>query len=252
MSQLCSCPDPRHCSCNAVSNGPGNSSNYASVQNPPMVHPQWMPGSYYGPPIIPQAGHQVSFFPPTPINTSSQNFGFHNICQATYTTPQNVAADGPESVAFRVALGNTTSNTLNTPNVQLQASTSGKRKQTLSSQVGKSTSSKHRAVPSTASRIGSSVANSELPHQAVPGVGPQAQTQHNRELHPLLARKTGCVGSLLSTGSDSSVSAATDVWYFSIGLTSTNKPTTMPKRTTISDKRPNPKIFPYLGCSLCG
>ena len=94
--------------------------------------------------------------------------------------------------------------------------------------------------------------NSELPHQAVPGVGPQAQTQHNRELHPSLARKTGCAGSLLSTGSDSSVSAATDVWYFSIGLTSTNKPTTMPERTTISDKRPNPKIFPYLGCSLCG
>ena len=100
---------------------------------------------------------------------------------------------------------------------------------------------------------------SECPpiNRLFPGIGPQVvdlNSQANPSLHPAFTRMNGIassLGSLLNNKSDNNLTHATDVWYFTRGLNTPEKPQTMPEQEVLSEKRPNPKSFVYLGCRLC-
>lgn len=248
----CTCLDPRLCCC-----GTSQPSQSTCPQRMFSVQPQLATPSM-GPYVHSPWGYQthVNFSNPLPPTAYVSNFP--NVYSTTYS-PQNNPYPG-EPLPFRSALSDATYNTLNRVNTTTATgNASGKRKNTSKGTTG----SKRRNLGSDAnaptSRTPISTSSLGVPsnHPAVPGVGPQVinlNSQANPSLHPAFTRMnsiTNSLGSLLKNKSDNNLTHATDVWYFTRGLTAPEKPQTMPEQEVLSEKRPDTKAFAYLGCRLC-
>ena len=246
----CTCLNPRLCSCTSQFS---QSTSYPSQQHMFSVQPQ--PAAPMGPYMHSTWGYQPHINFSNPVPPTAYVSGFQNVYQATYGTQNNSYPGEPP--AFRSALSDATYNTINTTTVT--SSASGKCKNTSRGttaskrcNLGSDVNTQASHTPSMSSPFGMS---SNQP--AVPGVGPQVvdlNSQANPSLHPAFTRTNGItssLGSLLNNKSDNNLTHATDVWYFTRGLNTPAKPHTMPEQEVLSEKRPNPKSFVYLGCRLC-
>lgn len=213
----------------------------------PGNHTSWTPHSYSSTP-------QLNYGPPLPTALAYQNNYY------AHPTQQPLHQPPPEPTIFREVVFSDI--TLNTVNSTTTRQAGAKRKHNATS--ARSTAQKRRNIqtaitPSTSA--GSTAPVQPIPlMQPVPGVGPQApQIATNavpRELHPSIARVNGPIshhGSLLNKTSSagSSVAQATDVWYFTRGLTADKPPFAIPEREKPSELRPDPKVFDFLGCIIC-
>ncbi|KAF8154648.1 hypothetical protein B0H34DRAFT_799411 [Crassisporium funariophilum] len=187
---------------------------------------------------------------PSPIAVAHQNHYYNH-------TQQSLSQSPPEPTIFcEVVFTDITSNSVNsTTTRQVRA----KRKSTTTGV--RNTAHKRGNIQQSTIPLTSAGSTPPVPAtsllQPVPGVGPQAVTNAApRKLHPLIARVHGPIshhGSLLNDTSspNNSTTLATDVWYFTRGLTSDEPPFTIPEKEKPLEIRPDPKVFEILSCIIC-
>ncbi|CAA7265591.1 unnamed protein product [Cyclocybe aegerita] len=228
------CPDPQSCTCRIplpqfYYPQPHPSFFAPSVVTPTGQHPGWLPQAYDFYPLS-QSRYPTPTPAPAPAPVPpSASLSFVNTFSSSYSHPGVDVPDEPE--VFRMALGESTSEVVNTP----QSSTGSKRKNTTG-----------RASPS------------------VPGVGPQQVPAPNitsaqqAATHPALSHtrsgpsaSSKYAGSLAHNTSMPNGAAATDVWYFMRGLHTNERPDMMPAQETPSENWPKIEEFSHLGCIIC-
>ncbi|KAJ2926568.1 hypothetical protein H1R20_g10526, partial [Candolleomyces eurysporus] len=219
-------------------------SNPAAPLPPSPAPYPWVPQSYwhpYAPGPAPSAFHSLGY----PPGQSQQPLTFHNTHPSAYEQQPSQS----EPPAFRIALGNTTTATLNLP-ANPPAETSGSKRPRKG---GQSTANKKRNTR-TATAAPVTVPPMPTPSVSViPGIGPidlsLAQTGKDA-LHPALGRLQSDLGSLLQEESPGSLTNASDIWYFTRGQhTDTNEP--IPENSLPSENRPSMDTFNFLRCRLC-
>lgn len=234
---LCGCRDARSCNCFNPATHQAPQQYYQQFSPPLTPQPQWPQQYSYSLP------HGPSLAPWAPI---PQNFQASNYQHTFQSPPRNepLPSDPP---AFRVALGESTSNTLNEPPSQ----TGTKRKRT----TGTSARARKRRTATATSDLHTP---SQTAIPAVAGVGPvtdedASTSESGPSLHPAFTQTQGpstTLGSLLSKRG-SKTQGASDVWYFTQGIHSIVRPDTRPEKEILSEKQPNPKEYSHLACRLC-
>lgn len=228
--QFCSCPDRNTCRCQPMP--PYYSAPYYSPA--PTPHPQaW-----------PQYSHLPGLQP-----TTWGTFGSTTTAQPqwnnTFSDSYNRNNSDSDSPAFRVALGDATSSTVNTDERSEPITQTGnKRKRGSGTTSGRKRANNRDIVPTP-----TPVAHTPAVH----GVGPSSNPiPSNPTLNPAFNHTPGPstnFGSLVETGTGCTT-GATDVWYFVQGVNSKTKPV-QPQNNKVSGKRPSPKEFAFLACRLC-
>jgi hypothetical protein len=157
---------------------------------------------------------------------------------AAYPSAQLMQGYPPPDVSgpFRYVLGDT----LNTPAPQPAA---GVRKRARTQTQTGTTARKRACKDATAANSGA------VP--AIPGVGPtNAPPAADPPSTPISQQPSSDFVSLLDHAKKNTAEAS-DIWYFLRGLSSAARPQTLPERETLSEKRPDPKVYTHLACHLC-
>lgn len=232
----CTCTDPNVC--------PHRHQTYSAIYSHGPPSGRWAPDY--------SSQYSYPYFPPW-VAPAAPSLNTHDFIP--YQPPP--APSPSDQPAFRVALGETTSQSVNVGQ-SMSAGNKRKRTNTGSSNARNprraTSTSNSNTLPNTSLSSTPTSNNQNIPPvPAVHGVGPTTSTAFSGPSLPHPAFQLQLGRSIIEKGKNSSgkTTGASDVWYFVRGLHSNIRPATLPETESLSEKQPDPSNFMHLGCRLC-